>query len=188
MRLPRSDSKLVTAWLWTVALASIIAIVSGDHVAEWAALAPSKILHGQLWRLVTWPLVETWPTSLLVTLLAIYRCGGDLADRWGDRRLKKVAIGLVVFAGVATTLAALVTGTDVWRCGGVATLDALIILWARQFPTQPVNLFYGMVSVSGRQLIAIVVGLNVLLALNVGLVWFLPELAMSAGAALMPKL
>lgn len=170
-------SSFVTKWLVATLAASIIAALDGGLLASWFALVPSHILHGQIWRLVTWPLIEPGPTSLIFTCVAIYKLGGDLAVRWGDRRLRRFVIELAVTGAVATTLVAALAGR-LWLCryGGIAMTEALVIAWARQFPTTPLRL-YGLLTLRGPQLVQITLATAVLYAIYVGPVFVAPELA-----------
>ncbi len=185
--LPRlGTSKLVTRWIAVTIVASIIAAVDGGWLASWAALAPTRIWHGEVWRLVTWPFVEPGPMSLVLTCAAIYKFGGELAVRWGDRRLQRFATQVVVAAAVATSIGALVfRGGYVMRLGGWAVGDMLVIAWARQFPQAGLQL-YGLITLRGRDLIAMTVGTAVLFAIFYGPIAMAPELVACGAAALYP--
>lgn len=184
--LPRlGQSKLVDNWIIVTILCSVIGWLDG-RFAAWAALIPSRILHGELWRLFTWPFAEPGPMSLILTCASIYKFGGELAVRWGDRRLKRFATEVVLGATVFTVLLALVTGQRyVVKLGGWAVTDALVIAWARQFPTACLTV-YGMLTLSGQRLINVTVGASILFAIAYGPVWMGPELAACAIAALYP--
>ena len=99
--LPRiGSSKVVSAWITATLVASVVAILDGGFLQGWLALAPERIWRGEVWRLVTWPLIAISPISIAVTCAAIYKLGGDLAvkahegrsppsvhDRYGRRDL-----------------------------------------------------------------------------------------------------
>src|SRR5262245_10435162 len=153
--LPRwSSSKLVSTWITVTLAASIVAMLDGGWLAGWAALAPSRIWRGELWRLATWVVIEPGPLSLVLTCACLYKFGGELAPRWGDRRLRRFLVEGLGAAAVVTTLVA-VLSADVWRMyhlGGWAVCDALVIAWARQYPDSTLVL-YGLVHLHGRRLI-----------------------------------
>jgi len=90
----------VSRWIVVTLVASIVAILDGGFVMEWASLAPARVWHGELWRLVTWPLVEPGPISLVITCLSIFKFGGELSVRWGDRRLLRFVGQIVLASGV----------------------------------------------------------------------------------------
>jgi membrane associated rhomboid family serine protease len=180
-------SKLISRWIVVTLVASIAAQLDGGFVAWFAALAPARVWHGELWRLVTWPLVEMGPLQLVVTCLTIYKFGGELATRWGDRRLLRFVLRLVIGTAVVTTVfATLVGATWLARCGGWAMADVLVIAWARQFPRAELTL-YGFFVVSGDRLVAMTLGVAVVFALYFGVVAMAPELIACAAAAMYPR-
>lgn len=180
------SSKLVSTWLVAMIAASVVAYVDGGFTAHWLALEPSLVFRGQVWRLATWALVEHGPMALVMTCLCIYKFGGELAERWGERRLRGYVVALVVLAGLATSLLSLVTGEEgLWRCGGMVVMNVLVIGWARQFPDRDLT-FYGIVALRGTKLIGLVVGIAVLFALRFGFVELGPEVVACTGAVLFP--
>jgi membrane associated rhomboid family serine protease len=180
------SSEFVTQWLLVTLGASMFAWLDGGWLSQFAALAPSRIFGGELWRLVTWPLVDMGPLSLVLTCVTIYKFGGELAVRWGDRRLQRFAFQIIVAAGVITCLLAMVTGHRLMRhLGGWAVSDLLVIAWARQFPERYI-VVYGMLTVRGQQLIYLTLGTTALFALAGGFVAHAPELAACAIATLYP--
>ena len=181
--LPRlGSSKLISTWIWITLLASIAAGVSGA-LAGWAALAPAQIWRGQVWRLVTWVFVEPGALSLILTCASLYRFGGDLAPRWGDRRLRRFLIEILGGAAVVTALLGLIS-TEVWHTrylGGWAACDVLVIAWARQYPDS-VLVLYGLLRLNGRNLITVVIAITCAYALFAGPLAMAPELLACAAA------
>ena len=186
--LPRlGSSTFVTRWLVATLIASIVAAVDGGWLASWTALAPSRIWHGEIWRVVTWPLIEAHPLQLVLTCVAIYKFGGELAVRWGDRRLERFAMHVVIAAGVITSLLAIVAGQRyMQRVGGWAVGDLLVIAWARQFPERPLMLYHVLV-LRGRDIVRLTVAVAIVFAIYFGPVVMGPELLACAGAAAYPR-
>jgi hypothetical protein len=182
--LPRlGSSKLVSAWITVTLAASIIAAVDGGWLAGWVALAPSRIWRGEVWRLATWVFVERGALGLALTCASIYKFGGELAPRWGGRRLRRFMIEVIGGAAVVTTLLALISD-DAWhmhRLGGWAVGDALVIAWARQYPDSTLVLF-GLLRLHGRNLIAVTIGITSLSAIFSGPFRMAPELLVCAAA------
>ncbi|HEY1558408.1 MAG TPA: hypothetical protein VGF94_26470 [Kofleriaceae bacterium] len=178
---------LVQIWLAVTIGVSILAALDGGWTASWLALDPSRVWHGQVWRLVTWPWVQHGPIPLVVTCALIYKLGGDLSVRWGERRLRRFVAQVIVAAAVVACVAdALAGGDRVWRLGGWAITDVLLIAWARQFPTQALVMYWVLV-VRGRQIVRLVVAVNLLFAIFFGAVRMMPELVACAAAALYPR-
>jgi membrane associated rhomboid family serine protease len=67
-------------------------------------LFPQKARQGQLWRIVTWPLVN--PPSLLglLALVIFWWFGRDLEAQMGRRRFLFFVVALVVIGGLVATL------------------------------------------------------------------------------------
>ena len=173
-------------WLTLTLGASIFAWLDGGWLARWTCLAPSRVFHGEVWRLVTWPFVELGPIGLVLTCVAIYKFGGELAVRWGDRRLRRFMVEVTLAAAAVACVLALVGGqTQMAWLGGWAISDVLVIAWARQFPERPL-VVYGLLTLSGQQLINLTVAVTALFALRDGIVATAPELAACAIAALYP--
>jgi len=175
--LPRfGTSKLCDNAIVVLLGASIFAWLDGGLLWRWLSLSPARVLHGQLWRLATWPVIEHSPLQLILTCAAIYKFGGELSVRWGDRRLRRFTLEIVLAAAVITCVLALATGSGyIAYTGGWALSDALVIAWARQFPNGTVVL-YGLLVLRGRQLIIVTIGATVLFALALGPVRMAPEL------------
>lgn len=181
------SSKLVSQWITVTLVASIIAAIDGGFLAQWTSLAPAKIWHGQVWRLVTWPLIEVGPLALISTCVVIYKFGSELAIRWGDHRLRRFMLEVVLVAGVATCLVAAITGRGyMHRLGGWTTTYILVIAWARQFPDATLR-YMGLLTLSGRQLITFALGMAVVFALYLGPVRMTPELVACLVAAKYPQ-
>ncbi len=187
-KLPRlGASPLISQWLLATIGLSILAQLDGGWVVSKLALIPSRVWLGEVWRLVTWPLIELGPVSLIVTCLVIFRFGTDLATRWGERKFQRVMLQMVIAAAVITVLVSAVAGVSRFaRCGGWAVGDALVIFWARQFPTQQITL-YGMLTLSGRKLTHFTLGFTTLFAIYLGPVVMAPELAACALAYYYPS-
>jgi membrane associated rhomboid family serine protease len=187
--LPRlGPSKLVSNWISITLFASALSALSGGWLAHWAAFAPARIWRGELWRLVTWVAVEGGPLGLILTCVSIYRFGGDLAVRWGDRRLRRFMIEVLGSAAIAALVLALVSdgAWHMYRLGGWAAGDVLAIAWARQFPNTTL-VFYGLVEVRGRTLIRATIGITCVYALFVGPFEMALELLACAAALSYPS-
>lgn len=157
------------------------------RVSEWLALAPQRVWRGEVWRLVTWAFVQLAPWNLILSCAVIYKFGGDLAPRWGDRRLSRFVFQIVVAGGVIACIGALVSerAWEMARYAGWAVEDALVIAWARQFPHSTVR-FFGFFELGGQRVVWLVVGWTTLWALAASPFVLAPELvacALTAGYA-----
>jgi membrane associated rhomboid family serine protease len=174
--------KLVSRWIALTLAASLVSAFAGGFLAHWTALEPARVWRGEVWRLVTWPFIETGPWQLVITCISIYKFGGELAVRWGDRRLRRFVTEILIAAAVATCLLAAITGVHVLRVGGWAVADVLVIAWARQFPGA-VLVLYGLLPLNGTNLVRITIAITVVYAIFFGIVWTTPELVACLAAA-----
>jgi len=179
-------SKLISQWMIVTLIASFIAAIDGGWLVGRAALIPSRVLQGEVWRLVTWPFIALGPLEIIFTVLAIFRFGSRLAESWGDWRLLRFMTEIVLTAAVATCLLALRAGQHYQlHIGGWAVVNTLVIAWARQFPTETLTL-YNLVPLSSRRLITVTIGANVLLAIYLGPLAVAPALIACAAATVYP--
>lgn len=181
-RVPTIIAALIALTLATSLVAAIDAR-SGGSLYLALALVPAQVWHGQVWRLVTWPLVEGDPWALVFACVTLYWFGGDLVSAWGGRRFARYVAAIVVLAGCGTSVLALVVRLAWHRphLGGWALGDALVIAWALQFPERRVRI-HGLLVVGGELLAYGTFGFVLLCAAFFGLAPFLPELLAGAGA------
>ena len=171
----------------TLALSLIVAIDArtGGALYHHLALLPEAVWHGQVWRLMTWPFIQGRPLPLIIACVVLYVFGSDLLVSWGPRRYLRYVAGMVLIAGIGTSLIALVlpAAWDLPRLGGMVVSDVLVIAWARQFPDQPV-LIYFVLLLRGRAVVSVIVATTVVFAVFYGIAWMLPELVGVAAALL----
>jgi membrane associated rhomboid family serine protease len=162
---------ITTVWLmfaiglnWGGASSSVFLLFTGSTDA---------ILHGEVWRLFTAPLLHT-PRGensvghLLWALLGLLFFATRLEDMWGGARLLRfialscvlaylmqMAVELVLPAGLAARLVG-----SYWY-GLQPAIAAVTIAWACSFKGQTVNLFL-LPPMSSRTLILVVVGFGLL--------------------------
>jgi membrane associated rhomboid family serine protease len=181
-----TSSKLCTRWIIAVIVCSAIAALGGRYLTQWLVLSPIKVLHGQLWRLVTWPFVELGPFTLIVTCAAIIKFGDPLARTWGDSRLQRFAVHIALGTGIATVVLALLAGGAHGAfAGGFAMCNALVIAYARQFPWESIDL-YGLV-LRGPRLIGFILLVNLAYAIFGFVLHVAPQLAACALAIIYPR-
>ena len=124
----------VTRALLVLLAAGYLVTLAWPLAAAWLALAPAPVLAGQVWRLVTYAVVDTSIVSLLFALLLTWSLGSELEPSWGSRRY---ALFLLVATVVAGALGLLVGG----GAGFTPTLLALIFAWMFEGPSRPLSFF-----------------------------------------------
>lgn len=184
----RRVSPIVVGLVGLTLVTSLVAAVAARHgvdVYQQLALVPALVWSGQVWRLVTWTLVESSPLALVFACVSLAWFGGDLVAAWGQPRFARYVGAIVVGASVGTSVIALAL-PEAWRAphlGGWALGDALVIAWALQFPERRIRI-YGLFVVGGELLAYGTVAVTGLFAVFYGLGPFLPEL-IAGGAALL---
>lgn len=178
--LPRWISPVVWALIGAtlaISLAAVIAVRAGFDAYASLALVPGDVWAGEVWRLVTWPLVEASPWGLVSSCVALYFFGGQLAGAWGARRFAAYLGGVALFAGVGTVvLGRVVPGAwTMGHLGGFAVGHALVVAWALQFPDREIPV-HVLLRLGGPVLAYGTVGLIVLFAVFVGVAPVLPAL------------
>src|SRR4051812_8444943 len=97
MRFPKPGKALIGAMLvigclWVMIAVGINYGGASVHLLDPFVGDPDRILHGQVWRLVTPALIHAWtghgaPSHLMTTLLGLYFLAPTPEDRWGSRRM-----------------------------------------------------------------------------------------------------
>jgi len=130
-----------------------------------------RILHGEVWRLLTAPWLHMPSGTIghvLGVLLGLYFLSPSLEERWGGRRFAsflflsalfaysfQIVVELLLPARLATRL---VPG---YWFGAMPVVEAVAIAWALSFRGQTVRLFF-VLPVSSRGLILFVVGVSLM--------------------------
>lgn len=83
---------------------------------NWMVLSPYHVLHGQIWRLITWIFIPTSTDvfSLLIMSLLYYQLGSELERAWGTFRFNVYIIGGMIF----TVLGAFILYGVMYLAGG----------------------------------------------------------------------
>jgi membrane associated rhomboid family serine protease len=130
-----------------------------------------RILHGEIWRLFTAPLLHVPQGTIghiLFTLLGLYFLSPSLEREWGPKRFLRFLGGSAVFAyafQMAVELALPATVAEklvpsIWFGAG-AVVSAVSIAWALTFRGRTINLMF-VIPVTTRGLLIFVVLMNVM--------------------------
>jgi membrane associated rhomboid family serine protease len=175
----RQIPKAVLFLIVATALVSLAAAVGSRHGATAlldGLLVTPLVMHGELWRLVTWVFYELSPLSLVFACLALWWFGRDVATTFGRRRFLAFYFGLAVLTGAVTTL----VGRLVWpEMGGLPyggswpMLCGLLVTWGSMFSERQLR-FWG-VPLTGRHLVALTLAGTALFAIFDGLAPFIPH-------------
>ena len=125
----------VTRALLILVAASYLLTLASPGTGLWLALVPRDVLTGQVWRLLTYALVNPSIGAVLIDLLLLWQIGGEMEPRWGSRRFAAFLAAATLLAGA---LGLLVGG----GAGLSPTVLALIFAWMLEGPSQRL-LFFG---------------------------------------------
>jgi membrane associated rhomboid family serine protease len=168
---------LLLALTGVASLLGAVGAQTGLPLFDLSVLQPGLVWRGEVWRLLTWVLVEASPLNLIFALLMLYWFGRDLCFALGPRRFLLVYAGAALAMGAATTLLARVwpalLGTPYF--GLWAVMDVLIVAWALIFPKRQM-LFWFVLPMTGQILLYITLGGTLLFALYHGLRAFVPHI------------
>ncbi len=183
-RTPPITVVLIAATL-AMSLVAAIDARAGGELYHHLALLPEAVWRGQVWRLVTWAFIQGGPLSLIFACVVLYVFGSDLLISWGPSRYLRYLAGIVLIAGIGTSLIALVlpAAWDLLHLGGMVIGDALVIAWARRFPDRPVSIYF-LLLLRGRALVSVIVAITLLFAVFHGIAWMLPD-CLGVAAALL---
>lgn len=100
----------------------------------WLLLVPSFVLHGQVWRLVTYEFLPVGILGMLFSMISLWFIGNAMEDRYGSRWLVEFYL---LTAAVGGLLASLIAATGVFKMsphmgalGAWAPIMALLLAFA----------------------------------------------------------
>jgi membrane associated rhomboid family serine protease len=145
---------------------------------------PAAVWRGQIWRLLTWAVIEPDPIALIFACLFLYWFGRDLAGVWGSRRFLAVWAAIATVASIGTCLVAQIdrTAMDEAFLGGWPIACAFTVAWGLWFPDRRM-LIYFFIPIRGIVIAWGTVAITVVLAVYRGWEGYLPHL-FSEGAML----
>lgn len=100
-------------------------------------LSPYHILHGQVWRLITWILMptDTRVFSLLIMVLLYYQLGSALERSWGTFRFN-----VYIFGGMLFTVIGAFILYGIYAAAGTGSLETISLISSLTFTTNYINL------------------------------------------------
>lgn len=100
-------------------------------------LSPYHILHGQVWRLITWILMptDTRVFSLLIMALLYYQLGSALERSWGTFRFN-----VYIFGGMLFTVIGAFILYGIYAASGIGNLETISLISSLTFTTNYINL------------------------------------------------
>jgi len=104
----------------------------------------SGLLHGQVWRLVTFVLIpeSTSPFYLLITCYFYYWIGSTLERQWGTAKFTTYYLSGMLLTVVGASIVSLITGYSIPVYGANYVNFAMFMAFALLYPDAQVLLFF----------------------------------------------
>ncbi len=128
------------------------------QVTQWFYLSSEAVLHGQVWRLLTYAFLHD-PGSLfhiLFNMLVVYFFGRRIESMYGGKEFTLFYCTSAIFAGLCFILWSLFLRDTSPALGASGAVVAIVILYALHFPREKVYL-WGLIAVEMRWLAGFIV-------------------------------
>lgn len=128
------------------ALSYVIGFVEGSgnaNISEWICFDPGMILHGQIWRLITWVVVPSRGFDLLTLLLIFFllQLGENLERFVGSFRMTVYFIGGILLTDILGLLVYLVLRIPLMNLSLYSILFCLYIMLGLLIPEAEVSIY-----------------------------------------------
>ena len=127
------------------ALGYVINVVAPDFYTGYLSLDPTAILHGQIWRIVTFIIYppSTGLFFFLISMYLYYSIGRVLEMQWGAFRFNLYLLTGMLLHVVAAFLSCYVFGTNIGPMFGTYYLNySLFFAFAATYPNMQFLLFF----------------------------------------------
>lgn len=111
-------------------------------VTEALELNADLVVHGQVWRLVTYAFLHAGPWHILWNMLFLWWFGKDLEIVYGQREFLLFYLTAAVVGGICFTLAALAGSGSNLCIGASGAVTAILVLSAIHFPGRIIYLSF----------------------------------------------
>ncbi len=171
-RMPAIRSAAGAMAIAVIAVSVLVAVIR--PLSGIIPLTPELVFQGFVWQVLTYGFVENSPIGVIFGALILWNLGGAVESTWGRKRFVWFSLGVVMLAGLATVLTALVVpGLRQTYYGGMVLTGALWVAYGLQIGRGQTN-FWG-AAVTGNVLAAIGAGFVLLNAAFNGLGSVIPE-------------
>jgi membrane associated rhomboid family serine protease len=112
-------------------------------VTESLDLKPTPVLHGQVWRLITYAFLHAGIWHIVWNMLFLWWFGHEIEELYGAREFLVFYIIAGFLGGIAYTIWAVSRGTAYTSCVGASgAVTAVMVLYAFHFPTRIIRLWW----------------------------------------------
>jgi membrane associated rhomboid family serine protease len=110
--------------------------LSGGWFTELFLLNPTDVMHGQVWRLLTYAFLHSPDdyTHIVFNMLFLWWFGSELEQLYGEREFLLFYLTSALLGGIAYTAVEVVAGRGNPCLGASGAITALLVLFALHFP------------------------------------------------------
>ncbi len=121
----------------------VLSLFAGSGTLNFLSLNIERVLHGEIWRLVTYVLLPTGSDILLViSLLFYYWLGESLERMWGSTKFTFYYVSGTLLTALGALLAYLIDGAAFSIWGASYVNMAMFFAYALSFPDAVVNIYF----------------------------------------------
>jgi membrane associated rhomboid family serine protease len=116
----------------------------GGWVTKALQLDVDAVLHGQVWRLLTYGFLhsELWMWHIIMNMLCLWWFGSDVEDIYGPREFLAVYLTSIVLGGIAFIIGHLMGTPGLYCVGASGGVMTMLVLCALHYPSRMVSLFW----------------------------------------------
>jgi len=113
-------------------------------ITEWLSLDTDKVLHGQVWRVLTCAFCHDRESvsHILFNMLFLWWFGKTLEVMYGQREFLLFYVSAALLSSLAFMALALATGTGGSMIGASGAVMATMMLYAIHYPRQTIMIFW----------------------------------------------
>ena len=160
---PLGEGFLASAFKWIIAANVVVYICQliVPEVTDLFDLSPTAVLHGQVWRLVTYAFCHEPgnPFHILFNMLFLFWFGATLERMYGTREFMLFYFAAAIISGLAFLVLAIVMQDRTPAIGASGAVMAVVMLYAIHFPRDEMYFFLFRVQIRFLVLFYIVVDL-----------------------------
>jgi membrane associated rhomboid family serine protease len=136
---PLGQGFLASGFKWIIAAnvaVYVLQLVTADVVTDYLDLKPSAVLHGEVWRLVTYAFCHSRhdPLHILFNMLFLYWFGATLERMYGTREFVLFYFASAFASGVANLGLSIALRDNSPAIGASGAVMAVLMLYAIHFP------------------------------------------------------
>ncbi len=115
----------------------------GPAISYYLGLNPMSVLHGQVWRLLTYGFLHSTesPFHILFNMYGLWIFGSAIEELWGEKKFLFFYLFAVVFSGLISLIYPLL-GSSPLIIGASGGLLGILTLYAIYYPDREMLLFF----------------------------------------------